>query len=56
MEEVTDQLQSSSIWPAVMEEVVDHLQRKKYLTTCNERNTWQAAMEEAVDHLQGKKY
>ena len=38
-----------------MEEVVDHLQRKKYLTTRNERNTWPAAMEEVVDHLQWKK-
>ena len=33
-----------------MKEVVDQLQRKKKLTSCNEISSWPAAMEE-VDHL-----
>ena len=38
-----------------MKEEVDHLQWKKYLTSCNERSSWPAAMKEEVDQLQWNK-
>ena len=43
--EVVDKLQWRSNWTAANEEVVDRMQRKKYLTNCNEGSSWTGAME-----------